>query len=191
MPDYVTQADVITAVPKLATNPDLANLITDVCDAVSTYTGRTFGLLSLIEAYDGSNQPRLWLRQTPVLSITSVTVNGEPIDNTNGDGWTVNPSTGELRRGNGQTDGRFAPWFPKGTQNIVVNYTAGSLNLPPSVRRAIILWIKMVADSMKVTGQFQSEKLGDYSYTIGDPSSLMMPPLVRFFLGPWVQDWIA
>jgi hypothetical protein len=50
MPDYVTQAEVIAALPKLATNPELAELITDASDAVSLYTGRTFGLTTQTEA---------------------------------------------------------------------------------------------------------------------------------------------
>jgi hypothetical protein len=174
--DLITAADVTD--PRLLRRADLASLISAASLMALHRTNRN-GFLSetTTELYDGNNAPRVWLRRTPVTAVTAVTVNGFAVDNTYGDGWTFRPDTGELRRGTGQVDQRFAWWFPKGLQNVEVTYTAGYSSVPADVVRAVLILVKHLADSSKVTGLFQSEKLGDYSYTLADLASVEFPPL--------------
>jgi hypothetical protein len=180
----VTIADVKDA--KLLARTDLQDLIDDANAAVDMRCNRTFAVTTYTEAHDGENGPRVWLRNPPILSITSVTINGTALDNTFGDAWTFSPGSGELLRGNGQDDPRFAPWFPKGRQNVVTVYNGGFSPLPGAVRRATLVLVKHLAAATKVTGMFRSESIGDYSYTIGDPESVAFPPLAAELLEDFI-----
>lgn len=188
--DLVTAADVIQAVPRLQGYPDLADLITDVSDAVIVHCGQAFNLTGYTEVYDGGDQPRLWLRHLPVLVVSSVTIEGNAVDNSLGDGWTFNPATGELRRGNGQQEAQFEAWFPFGMQNVVVSYTAGAYPIPRSVRRAVIFTVKHWVDATKHTGVFSKEELGDYRYELAEVQ-VKLPDIARDLLVPFCPDLIG
>jgi hypothetical protein len=185
----IAPSDVIQAIPRLATLADLQDLIYDVSAAVITHVGQSFGLATYTETHNGADRSRIWLRNLPIVSVTSVTVEGTAIDNTNGDGWTVNPATGELRRGSGQQDQQFEAWFPTGLQNIVVVYTAGA-GVPREVRRAAILTVKHWVDATKNTGVFESEDLGDYSYTLSGVQ-VKLPAIAEQLLAPYILDFIV
>lgn len=186
----VSAAEVTAAVPKLATSPDLAALIDDVSAAIVNVIGFDPGLGAVAELHDGDDSGRLWLRKLPVVSVTSVTVNGVDLDNSAGDAWTVNYATGELVRGKGQEDARFAAWFPRGTRNVQVVYTGGTLTTPGPIRRACILTIKLMADAAKASGLYKSEETGSYKYTFQDPSQVTIPSQARWLLGPYFRDLI-
>lgn len=191
MPDYITAAEAIAAVPKLAGNPELAQLITDASDLATSYTGRSFGLATQTEVHDGDNSPRVYLKQTPIMAVSAIVVNGTALDNTDGTGWTFNPYSGELIRGNGQSDERFGLWFPAGFQNVAVTYTSGAIALPGGLTRAVKIILKAMLDTMKGDTRLNSESLGDYSYTVGDPTSMVVPPMAAFLLNSLRLDWIA
>src|SRR5579862_9280553 len=107
-------ADVVDVWPQFARLGDTrqTSLIARASEKVIGYCRRPgFAQTSYVETHNGANRPWLWLRQRPVLAVSAVTVNTEPLDNTFGDAWSFVPETGKLIRGNGQDDPRFAPWF--------------------------------------------------------------------------------
>ncbi|HXS24484.1 MAG TPA: hypothetical protein VN719_09655 [Gemmatimonadales bacterium] len=195
MPDLAQQSDVTTLISRLQGLPGLASLISTASVWIQNYTGLQFVVNSYSELHDGKSESRIWLRQTPVLSVQSVILwpntTPQPIDNTDNDGWTFDPATGELRRGNGHVNQRFEAWFPDGLQNVQVNYTAGAPSVPAPVLYATVLTVKHLADSLKMTGLLKSEDIGDYSYEMADAGDIGLPPLARVLLAPYIQDFIA
>src|SRR4051794_7015573 len=127
MADLIAAADVTAAVPALAASPDLADLIADASAAVEDYCGREFqGVAAATETYDGTGLARLFLARRPVVAVTAVAIDGTALDNTDGQAWSSDPDTGELRRGPGHSDVAFPARFPAGLRNVSVAYSAGT-----------------------------------------------------------------
>jgi len=145
---------------------------------------------SITETKNGRSLPRLWLNQRPVISVETITVNGEALDNTSGESWSFTPGTGELVRYDGQYDLRFPFPFPAGRQNITVQYWAGYTCIPDPVIRAAIMMVKYLYTVTQRTLLFSAESIGDYSYSLGAYNFLemTMPKTVAALLAPYVQD---
>jgi hypothetical protein len=107
------------------------------------------------------------------------------------DAWSYNADTGVLIQGQGRYDARFAPWWPKGFNNIAVTYTGGYATIPPAVKRATILWARHLYDATKRTGVLQSEGIGAYSYALAGPATLAAPPAAAALLSTFVRDWMV
>ena len=187
--DLATDAEVTAAWPGFAKLPadERAALISDASAAIEDYCRRSFDAGTATEVRSGNNQPRLWLRNTPVVSVASVTVNGAEYTNADGSDWTVVAATGELVRGSGLADPRFGPWFPRGTSNITVVYDHGYASVPGPVRRACILAVRSLAELAKASGVYDSESLGDYSYTRGSASQAAIPDAAKALLSRYVR----
>lgn len=185
MADLVTSQNVTDAYPELASKADLAAVITRVSRAVEDYCNRTFAQEALTERHDGDGLPRLWLDRPPIGAITSVTINGEALDNTNADAWGFNPDTGELWRGQGRDDLRYAMGFPTGRQNVAVEYTGGYTAVPGPVVEATLLAIKALYDRRAASGAYSSEKIGDYQYTLNTTTTGVVTPAVAELLNPY------
>jgi hypothetical protein len=186
--DLITAADITDR--RLRNHPDLDDLITAASDLVQQHCRRTFAQATLTELYDGDNRPRIWLRRPPIASVSAITVNSWAIDNTDGDAWVFDADTGELRRGSGWDDQNFTSWFPRGLQNVQVSYVGGYSTIPALVKRATRIWVKHLALTERHTGVFNSEKIGDYSYTLGKSEDLAAPAVVQAMLTNYVLDWV-
>lgn len=154
-----------------------------------------FTQTSELELHDGKNTAVLWLRKRPVVGITQIIINGEVLDNSDGNAWRVNLKTGKLVRGNswlvtpGYGHPRFGIWWPVGTQNIEVDYWAGFAAVPDPVIEATAFMAHYIYNRARVTSIYQSESLGDYSYTINSTlPKTIVPDYVADLLAPYVQD---
>ncbi|MGD9617163.1 MAG: hypothetical protein AB7W06_17445 [Alphaproteobacteria bacterium] len=195
MADLVSAAEVSAAwsgFAAIAAGEQTA-LIAAVSAAAETFCRRVLsgGVLACTERLDGGNRPRVWLANRPVVAVTSVTVNGAAISNPNGDAWTFDGASGELLLGNGQCEPRFAPWFPSGRGNVVVVYTAGYAAVPDDVKRALIVWIKHIANALAADTSKQSETIGDYSYTNAPGAGIAIPALAEALLTPYRDTALA
>ena len=126
------------------------------------------------EYHSGKNSASLWLRMRPVITIMSVTINTELVDNTDGQAYTFVPGTGQLVRGPGFGSPRFQSWWPVGTGNILVEYWGGydqNVGNPPEVTLATVFEVLYLWERGKVSGIYLSESLGDYSYTLAATST--------------------
>lgn len=186
---YVTPAEVALAWPAFAKYPadEQAALIASASDLIRQVCRRRLTAQSYVETHSGKNRPRIWLDVRPVIAIAEVSINGQALDNTAGDAWTFKPGSGELIRGDGRSDPRFAPWFPAGTGNVRVVYSAGYDPIPAGVKRATILTIQAIRDAEDASAVFKSESLGDYSRTLRDEYQIP-PPHARVFLDPYIAD---
>lgn len=194
MADLVTSSQVLAAWPGFAKldSGEQSALVTQASRAVEEWCKRTFAVATYTDYLNGKNRSRVWLRNLPVISITSVTANGTLIDNTGGNAYLFVPETGALIRGTNMDDPQQGPWWPWGTRNIVVVYSAGYASVPDTVQRATILTIKNLYEVLKTSvGPVQSEKIGDYQYTLATPSYQAVPPIAAGLLANYVLDPIA
>ena len=147
-------------------------LLEAASDWVKLYTGKDFTSTVYAETYDGQGTSVMFLNQIPVTDIASVVIDDQDgtstttLDNTDDDVFLYDGETGEVRfHPNASEDYAY---FPSGFRNIVVNYTAGYAAIPEAINEAICQ-VAMALYRMGSSAQnpaFQSEKMGDYSYTL-------------------------
>lgn len=182
MGDLITTDQITDRV--LARHPDLPALISEASDLIEAWCNRTFAFAAdLVESHDGGDVARIWLRRPPIASVTSVVLNGTAIDNTDGYAWTIQPDTGELRRGPPWGDVRFCARFPRGLQNVVVAYAGGFTTIPPRVQRATKILVKHLAESSRATGLYRREKLASYEYEINPDGEGLPRSVLRLIEG--------
>lgn len=184
MADLITSADV-AAVPELSAligRTDLASLITTASEMIEARVGKPQTQATVTdELHDGGNA-RVWLRRTPVASVTSVTIDGRALDNTDGEAWTLEPRTGRLTLGPGNDDLAFGPRFPRGSGNVAVTYVGGPDPTPERVKRATLALLKHAVDACRRAGNIKAESIGDYSYTLADLDPAALPASVEVWL---------
>lgn len=108
----------------------LESLITSSSAWFKTEVGRDVVSGNYTHTFDGNGSRGLTLRQAPVSAVSSVTVDGVTIPartSVSGDGWVLDGDRVELV---GYT-------FTRGTQNVVVAYTAGYPAIPAEVAQAV------------------------------------------------------
>ncbi|MFO0887531.1 MAG: hypothetical protein U0790_00130 [Isosphaeraceae bacterium] len=175
MADLITPDELVAALPDLDGSSDLDALIGAASAAIEGYCGRPLdaGTESETFSFDFMAES-LWLRRTPVLSIGSVAIDGIELDPA--DYKLLNAKTGEIAR----VSGRHRRLWPPGIGRVEVQYTGGYSPIPADLKRCCIL---QVSDLVDAPGRIQSEKLGDYQYTLanGDPSGIS--PNVARMLG--------
>lgn len=190
MVPLITEDELTAAVPSLATRTDLDLLIGAATVAIERHCDRTFSFATEIAEYlDGNNRSAIWLARPPIADILSITVNGVALDNSDGNAWTYDPNTGELIRGEGQYDPRFANWWAKGFRNVLVVYNGGFNPVPDDVKSAAIAMVKWLVDSYRITGILSSEKIGDYQYAAAIGAGF--PATVAAILAPYRRTWIV
>lgn len=128
-------------------DPLLARLVAGASAAVQTYCGRAFVLQSLTETYNGNGKAVMALRQTPIVSVSSVTVDGvtiPPRPAPTQAGFSFDEMLVYLEGGAFSTAYNVPGWsgyvFSVGRQNIVVSYQAGFAAIPWDLEEAV-MWI--------------------------------------------------
>ncbi len=189
---YATIQEVVDAYTAFADLPAARQqaLIEAASQAVSDYCGRRVTQQVQVETHSGANGSRVYLRVTPVASVSEVVVNGTSLDNAGGDAWSFDPRTGALLRGSGVWgDPRFNPWFPSGFGNMTVTYVGGFNQLPAAIKEATIQAVIALASAPSVlSGDIKSESLGDWSYTQADAPSGALPAAAMDLLGRYRSD---
>lgn len=161
----------------------LENLVNSVTDFVEQFCGRRFKKTAYSnEIYDGSGTDQLLLKQYPIDSASTITVE-ERDSISNIDSWTALDSENYFVK---YTEGiviyigsivRVAPVFTKAPRHFRVSYTAGYDFDPANSSKTMetvglgdleyAVW-KLVGTAYKnrkLSGNVESERLGDYSIT--------------------------
>src|SRR5580658_9122553 len=104
----------------------LARLITAASRFTMSYLQRDIRPQTYTEFYNGTDQDQLFLRNRPIISVTSVTFNGNCVVQPStpspvGYGWLNDDTSLYMAMVNGVPGG----CFPRGYQNIQVVYRAG------------------------------------------------------------------
>lgn len=133
-PEYSTAADWI-----------LSDLVTSSSAWIVSQLGQEVLLRTVVETRNGDGSTRLLLRQFPVGSVTSLTVDGVTIPKratTDGDGWILSRDGIDLA----------GYVFTAGLQNVVITYTAGYATTPPDLEQAVIEHVALRYADRKHTG---------------------------------------
>jgi hypothetical protein len=202
MPSYATLTDLKThaGIPADGADALLQALLDSASQWIDGYTNSVFSTVAVAaENYDGRGAPSILLRLRPVLSIDSVALDGGALDAEQYalvDGaWLVAaaqcgfcPRLGYLEdtgEGAGATGGACATAvWPRGTQNVSVDYTGGYTAVPAAVAQACALlaahWFRE-----DQRGGAAAESYGPRSVTYRDAGDAPLP--VRALLAQFVQ----
>lgn len=153
----------VTDLPaSLQPRTDIARIIVAVSALAEGYCRRPLSIQTgRVEYHDGGDWPEIFLNVTPIVSISSIYVNGYPVTD-----YVADNETGRVRRGNGQGSPSFAPWFPEGAGNIVVTYTGGYLVIPDDIKEAVVQGVSGYVREISKDPNLQSESFaGQYSWT--------------------------
>lgn len=110
----------------------LLSLIAACSEAIENHCERKFGQQTFTnEEYNGTGSKYILLRQFPIKSITSVSVDGVLIESNE---YKVNKLNGTLIR--------VSSIWPKGDINVTVTYESGFLEIPAPVELACKHYVK-------------------------------------------------
>jgi hypothetical protein len=176
--DLVSLADVKAYLGgDLQSNDDavLSRLISAASTFFVTACARPILAHSYSEFYDGKGNGRLYLRQTPVMGVTSLSIDeavvpqamapGEP-------GWRLNGNIVLL----------FGHWFARGLVNVAVTYTAGYPTAPADVAEAVMELVGLRYRGRDRLGKV-TESIGGMattSYTQRDVSPFVASVIARY-----------
>lgn len=149
----------------LSSRSDVNRLIIAVSALAERYCRRSFARqVNLVETHDGGDWAEIWLRLTPVESISSITHDGNSVTD-----FVFNPTNGRVRRGDGKSHIDFSEWFPAGAGNIVVTYTGGYARIPEEVKEAVVIGVtQLVREKGRDMGLKSEDIGGEYSWTAKD-----------------------
>jgi hypothetical protein len=110
---------------------ELRYTLATATDLAERYTNRALRRKTVVETHDGG-KTALLLRETPVLSVTTVVENLATLAATE---YTINTNSGVLYRGAPISTGRA--WYG-GTQGVTVTYVAGYTSPPLVAQRGVM-----------------------------------------------------
>ena len=150
----------------------ITQLISAISAQAAIYCNRNFGVNTYTETYNGLGNLTQWLNQRPVVSVSSVTIDGVNVParpNALSSGFVADRNEVYL----------YGWYFTTGFQNVVVTYDAGiscSAANTPDLWQAVTEWIALVFQSQKRVG-LKSESLNgqNTSYMVADlPESITL-----------------
>lgn len=179
-----------------ATDAVLTSLAGNASAFIERYCNRVFEQASYTEARNGNGADAIYLRNTPIVSVQSVSVDGTSIPaapDTVSYGYIFDTHKVYLRgdaRVNPITPGIFAgypPRFQRGIQNIVIAYTAGFAAIPVDVTQACI---ELVASKFAKRDRIDTKNAVLAGQTVGYDLS-DMPASVKTTLAQWIVPMVA
>jgi hypothetical protein len=176
--DLISLADVKAYLGgDLQSNDDavLCRLIAAASTFFITACGRPILAESFSETYDGKGNGRLYLRQTPVIAVQSLTIDGIAVEQAASPGlpgWRLNGNVILL----------FGHWFNRSLANVAVTYTAGYATLPADIVEAVAELVGLRYRGRDRLGKM-SESMGGMattSYAQKDVSPFIASVIARY-----------
>ncbi len=152
----------------------LTQLILRASALFESLTGRAFTPTSYTESYDGKGSPYLALNQTPVSSVLSVTLDGQPMQPAafQVPGYTLRQDALVL------TGGLV---FTRDLQNVSVSYIAGLNTIPNDIQMAVL---ELAAFLYRERGH-----LGESSKGMAGASTAYITAALPDRVGTVVNNW--
>jgi hypothetical protein len=158
----------------------LTALIAGISQAIKTYCRRDLVSTSYVELYDGTAATWLALRRFPIITLNSVVLdaNSSAPTTLTSDSFEVSPLTGLITFK--QDAPVAASCFPRGSNNIQIDYTSGFDPIPDDLQLASALAVGNIFNQPDLTKQ--REKIGASYYYIGRPGELAFTPEIKAIL---------
>jgi hypothetical protein len=207
MADLITRAELLVYCPGLSTtaNATLDAYIEAASEMVSRYCNREFPLANATERHPYRYSPRLYLKRTPIVSVSNITLYERSTANA-----TVGNITNDLSSNMTETDTGYVipftisspngvltvePWTYRVSSDATqfayfyeVNYSGGYANIPAPVKAATAKIVDSMNTRLGPNDGIQSEKIGDYSYTKFTSGTILSPTSdAGFLLAPYVR----
>lgn len=138
----------------------LERLITAVSDQFKAEAGMNPAQTTYTETRDGHGGSAMTTRNAHVISVTSVTVDGQAVParpSVSGDGWTLDGDRVSLSGSR----------FTEGVANVVLVYVAGYATVPLDIEQAVIKMVALQFADRKRIGVASSSQAGT-STSFGD-----------------------
>lgn len=175
--DLITTADVsATLGAATAARADIALWITAVSKSIQSYCNRVFKSASVTETLDSPGRNVIAVSRPPVTAVASFTVDGTAMTTAD---YDLDADAGHFRR----VDGGL---WSEGQQIVTAVYTGGYTTIPEPVKLAALLALKHALGQLDATGQYRSERLGDYSYDLADNGGNDLPTAALSYLDAYV-----
>lgn len=158
---------------------ELRSILSAATQVCSDYVQRPLVRATYVETYDGG-QPSIILRQTPVISVTTVVESGTTLAASD---YFLDAQGNLLWRG----DPSATSWWVYGVSNVTVTYVAGWADPPQSLRMAV----KRMAEHLWTrTQQAPHPAFGaQYGSAVGDETmpktTYLLPYAVQSLLNPY------
>jgi hypothetical protein len=162
----------------------VAKLVTAISTQIQQFLSRTIAVASYSKAFNGRGGQMLMLPDYPLVSVSSVSVNGSAIPVRSGatPGYVFSEKTIYL-------DPPYR--FTKGFQNVAVAYRAGYEQVPPDIERACLEWLKIANEAP--AANVSMERAGDHEQrfeaqvTKFGRGTIPMPPTIFAMLQPYCR----
>lgn len=144
--------------------------------AIDEYCHRQFDLQTRTETYDGTGGFSMALRQYPIVSVTSVSVDGSPLSasSLSFDGRFLYCSTSRFTRGNG---------------NVLVTYQAGYASVPKDIILAQIQTAQAILNASLLDPNTLGESTAGYQATFAPEGAGSIPRAAMSRLTPFVSKF--
>jgi hypothetical protein len=160
-------SDLETYTGKTITGTDDEALYTSLIDSVSaeieTICYRKFNADDYTETFDGNGTTELYLNQFPINTVTTVEY-GTPFDVANNPRIEIESDEYVIDSNIGMLEFLFSS--AEKNQYFKISYNAGYTTIPADLNLIATKWVETSFNNTKVNGNYKSEKLGDYSYTV-------------------------
>lgn len=150
MADYCTLADVklYSGITGTADDALLSTLITAASLALETVCNRVFSLSAYVDVLDGNGRDRINLSESPIASITSLTIDGQAVLASTG--WNVTGYT--VDNDGSHTLYLVGKAFSRGRRNVSVSYQAGYAATPADLKQATVELVALKYRQKEVVG---------------------------------------
>lgn len=139
---------------------DDANLqlaITAYSQLIADWCSRTFVATNFNEVYDGHDSRRLMLRNYPINSVSSLSINGRAL-------CAVTTICDPGYKFSGRSVDLFGGMmFCRGLENIAISYNAGFVAIPADLQMACLDWMKAGYLSRQRDSGLAAQQAGDHA----------------------------
>lgn len=158
-------------------------LVNSMSVAIAKYCGRDFVSAAATEYYDGTDAPSLVLKRYPIITLTSLNIDGARLFGSSTD---VDVSANVIVDNN---SGIITLWnlydkFPCGRRNVKVVYTAGYATIPADLQHAAKLAVQFTYKR-----HYTEQRIGIVSESVGDKNISYdqgdLPSPVKKLLAPY------
>lgn len=148
-----------------AAKANIDALIEYASECINLECNRTFEYdATITETIDGDGSESIFLKNTPIVSLTSITItNGDEVTVVDDVDFLYDENTGEVRWISTSTN-QYAGYFPQGFRNIEVNYSGGYTVIPRTIQLICAEAVIEYFNREDAAFQIRSEKIGPNSY---------------------------